>query len=245
MKRKTVQMILRRGPVPTRLAETQARCAALLPRKRRRTGFWQFLSAVWRFTAPPLWGAQAGATALFALAAARESELPSFLCLLGPLLALACLPALFAAERHGMAELEASTCAAGAELTLARLALAGGADLLALTAALGLGVRQGGAGAWALLLYLLVPFLFCSLVTLAVLRRGPGRRGGGAQRCAAVCLATVAGLLALRRYAPGLYTASAVGGWAAGFVLFFCFFARELARLVRACGKGAPYGTYA
>ena len=116
MKRRTAQMILRRGPAPTRLAETQARCAALLPRKRRRTGFWQFLSAVWRFTAPPLWGAQAGATALFALAAARESELPSFLCLLGPLLALACLPALFAAERHGMAELEASTCAAGAWL---------------------------------------------------------------------------------------------------------------------------------
>ena len=96
-----------------------------------------------------------------------------------------------------------------------------------------------------LFFYLLVPFLFCSLVTLAVLRRGPGRRGGGAQRCAAVCLATATGLLALRRYAPGLYTASAVGGWAAGFVLFFCFFARELTRLVRACGKGAPYGTYA
>ena len=72
MKRRAVQMILRRGPAPTRLAETQARCTALLPRKRRRTGFWQFLSAVWRFTAPPLWGAQAGATALFALAAARE-----------------------------------------------------------------------------------------------------------------------------------------------------------------------------
>ena len=237
MKRRTAQMILRRGPVPTRLAETQARCAALLPRKRRRTGFWQFLSAVWRFTAPPLWGAQAGATALFALAAARESELPSFLCCWARYWPSPALPALFAAERHGMAELEASTCAAGAELTLARLALAGGADLLALTAALGLGVRQGGPGRGRFCSICWCLFLFCSLVTLAVLRRGPGRRGGGAQRCAAGVFGNGGRAAGAAAVSPGLYTPRPSGAGRPGLSSSSVFLPVNLPGLCGPAGK--------
>ena len=39
MKRRTAQMILRRGPVPTRLAETQARCAGPAAAQKAAHGF--------------------------------------------------------------------------------------------------------------------------------------------------------------------------------------------------------------
>ena len=65
----------------------------------------------------------------------------------------------------------------------------------------------------------------------AAVRGGVFGNGGRAAGTAAVCAGAVHGLG--RR---------GLGGRVCPLLLFF---ARELARLVRACGKGAPYGTYA
>ena len=83
-----LQRLLCQGPRPTRLAQTQQKCAALLQETpaRPRTGFWAFLSQVWRFTGVPIWAAQGAAAALFFLAAAGQKDLVSWLPLLGPLL---------------------------------------------------------------------------------------------------------------------------------------------------------------
>ncbi|WP_295475371.1 hypothetical protein [uncultured Subdoligranulum sp.] len=113
-----LQRLLCQGPRPTRLAQTQQKCAALLQETpaRPRTGFWAFLSQVWRFTGVPIWAAQGAAAALFFLAAAGQKDLVSWLPLLGPLLVAVCLPVLFAGQRYDMDELEASTCVSRAEL---------------------------------------------------------------------------------------------------------------------------------
>ena len=227
-----LQRLLCQGPRPTRLAQTQQKCAALLQETpaRPRTGFWAFLSQVWRFTGVPMWAAQGAAAALFFLAAAGQNDLVSWLPLLGPLLVGACLPILFAGPRYEMDELEASTCVSRAELALAKLVLAAAADLVLLTSALALGSTRTGKALLPLFFYLLVPFLFCALTALAVLRRCPRSHG---TICLAVCCATAAGLLAVHLAAPQLYETSALGGWALAFTGFGGFFVRELVFLLQ------------
>ena len=227
-----LQRLLCQGPRPTRLAQTQQKCAALLQETpaRPRTGFWAFLSQVWRFTGVPMWAAQGAAAALFFLAADWDKEPGCWLPLLGPLLVVVCLPVLFAGQRYEMDELEASTCISRAELALAKLILAAAADLVILTSALVLGRSQTGKALLPLFFYLLVPFLFCAMVALTVLRRCPRSNG---TICIAVCSVAAAGLLAVHLAAPQLYETSALGGWALAFTGFGGFFVRELVFLLQ------------
>ena len=100
MNSSALHRLLCQGPQPSRMAETKQKCAALLQENpvRHRTGFWTFLSQVWRFTGAPMWAAQGAASLLFFLAAAGQKDLVSWLPLLGPLLVGVCLPVLFAAS---------------------------------------------------------------------------------------------------------------------------------------------------
>ena len=236
-----LQRLLCQGPRPTRLAQTQQKCAALLQETpaRPRTGFWAFLSQVWRFTGVPMWAAQGAAAALFFLAAAGQKDLVSWLPLLGPLLVGACLPILFVGPRYEMDELEASTCVSRAELAFAKLVLAAAADLVILTSALVLGRSQTGKALLPLFFYLLVPFLFCAMVALTVLRRCPRSHG---TICLAVCCATAAGLLMIHLAAPQLYETSALGGWILAFLVFGGFFVRELISLFQQRKEGIISG---
>ena len=236
--------LLCQGPQPFRIAETKQKCAALLQENpvRHRTGFWTFLSQVWRFTGAPMWAAQGAASLLFFLAAAGQKDLVSWLPLLGPLLVGVCLPVLFAGQRFDMDELEASTCVSCAELALAKLILAAAADLVFLTAALALGKSQTGKALLPLFFYLLVPFLFCALTSLTVLRRCPRSNG---VVCIVVCSATAAGLLVVHLAAPQLYETSALGGWMLAFLVFGGFFVRELISLFQQRKEGIIGGVAA
>ena len=226
-----LRRMLHQGPPPRRLAQTQQRCAALLAGGcRRRAGFWQFLSEVWRFAGGPMWAAQGGVALLFALAAAGRAQEAACLPLLGPVLVAVSLPALFAGRRYAMDELEATTCLSVGELMLAKLVLAAAADGVALTVVVLLGWARAQVPLLPLLLHLWVPFLVCALAALVAVRRFPR---GGAQLCFGVCAATAAGLMGVRWYVPQLYTVSALGGWAVLFVLFAVFFFREAAVLIR------------
>lgn len=236
--------LLCQGPQPSRMAETKQKCAALLQENpvRQRTGFWTFLSQVWRFTGVPMWAAQGAASVLFFLAAAGQKDLVSWLPLLGPLLVAVCLPVLFAGQRYDMDELEASTCVSRAELALAKLILAAAADLVILTSALVLGRSQTGKALLPLFFYLLVPFLFCAMVALTVLRRCPRSNG---TICIAVCSVTAAGLLMIHLAAPQLYETSALGGWILAFLVFGGFFVRELISLFQQRKEGIISGVAA
>ena len=229
--------LLCQGPQPSRMAETKQKCAALLQENpvRQRTGFWTFLSQVWRFTGVPMWAAQGAASVLFFLAAAGQKDLVSWLPLLGPLLVAVCLPVLFAGQHYDMDELEASTCVSRAELALAKLILAAAADLVILTSALVLGRSQTGKAVLPLFFYLLVPFLFCALTALTVLRRCPRSNG---TICIIVCSGTAAGLLVIHLAAPQLYETSALSGWIIAFLIFGGFFVRELIALFQQRKEG-------
>lgn len=236
--------LLRQGPRPSRMTETKQKCATLLRGNsaRQRAGFWVFLSQVWRFTGVPMWVAQGVAATLFFLAAATQRELVSWLPLLGPLLVAVSLPVLFAGQRYGMDELEASTCVSRTELSLAKLTLAAAADLVILTSALVLGWSQTGKALLPLFLYLLVPFLLCALTALTVLRRYPQ---SNEVICAVVCFVAAVGLLAIRLAAPQLYETSALGGWILAFAVFGGFFVRELTALVDQRKESIAYGVVA
>ena len=172
----------------------------------------------------------------------RTKDLVSWLPLLGPLLVGVCLPVLFAGQRFDMDELEASTCVSRAELALAKLILAAAADLVFLTAALALGKSQTGKALLPLFFYLLVPFLFCALTSLTVLRRCPRSNG---VVCIVVCSATAAGLLVVHLAAPQLYETSALGGWMLAFLVFGGFFVRELISLLQQRKEGIIGGVAA
>lgn len=244
MNSSALHRLLCQGPQPSRIAETKQKCAALLQENpvRHRTGFWTFLSQVWRFNGAPMWAAQGAASLLFFLAAAGQKDLVSWLPLLGPLLVGVCLPVLFAGQRFDMDELEASTCVSRAELALAKLILAAAADLVFLTAALALGKSQTGKALLPLFFYLLVPFLFCALTSLTVLRRCPRSNG---MICIVVCSATAAGLLVVHLAAPQLYETSALGGWMLAFLVFGGFFVRELVSLLQQRREGIIGGVAA
>ena len=141
-----------------------------------------------------------------------------------------------------MDELEASTCVSRAELALAKLILAAAADLVFLTAALALGKSQTGKALLPLFFYLLVPFLFCALTSLTVLRRCPRSNG---MICIVVCSATAAGLLVVHLAAPQLYETSALGGWMLAFLVFGGFFVRELISLFQQRKEGIIGGVAA
>ena len=149
---------------------------------------------------------------------------------------------LFAGQRFDMDELEASTCVSRAELALAKLILAAAADLVILTSALVLGRSQTGKALLPLFFYLLVPFLFCAMVALTVLRRCPRSNG---TICIAVCSVTAAGLLMIHLAAPQLYETSALGGWILAFLVFGGFFVRELISLFQQRKEGIIGGVAA
>ena len=182
-----------------------------------------------------VWGAEGAAVVLCFGAAAGQEELVSWVRLLGPLVVAVCLPVLCAGQRYDMDELEASTCVSRAELALAKLILAAAADLVILTSALVLGRLQTGKALLPLFFYLLVPFLFCALTALTVLRRCPRSNG---TVCIVVCSVTAAGLLLVHLAAPQLYETSALSGWILAFLVFGGFFVRELISLFQQRKEG-------
>ena len=88
----------------------------------------------------------------------------------------------------------------------------------------------------------LVPFLFCALTALTVLRRCPRSNG---TICIAVCSVTAAGLLMIHLAAPHLYETSALGGWILAFLVFGVFFVRELISLFQQRKEGIIGGVAA
>lgn len=89
-----------------------------------------------------------------------------------PLFALTVFPALFRGRRYNMTELEASTRASGAQIVLAKLVLAGGANLVCLTLLLCLEffLNASPIQTGRLILYAIVPYLICMTVLLRSMR---------------------------------------------------------------------------
>lgn len=124
-----------------KLEETVKLCVEIMreqksaqkPQEEPRMGFAQYLSDIFRFEGIPIFGIQA--VTLFVICAAiygvagSPNYIPAFM----PLLVLTVLPAMFKCQYYGMSEIEAVTRASGSQVVLAKLALAGAANLVCIT----------------------------------------------------------------------------------------------------------------
>ena len=207
-----------------------------------RLGFWQFLSGVFRFEWLPIVGFQAVALLLAGLFLYGASQDLKYLPVFIPLFILAAVPVVFQGQYFGMSELEAVTRSSGAQVILAKLLLAGAANLVCMTMLLCLEVHLTGSirDLGRMILYCLVPYLVCMTILLYLIRSG---RKNGMTLAVAASLGSCLFWRASSRVVPGLYELSAMGVWIAAFTVFSVFFAREICFIVKADKEGKMYGT--
>ena len=89
-----------------------------------------------------------------------------------PLFVLAAIPVMFRCRYYGMSEIEAVTRASGAQILLAKLVLAGAANLVCMTVLISLAVHLQNSykELGQIILYCLVPYLVCMVSMLRLLR---------------------------------------------------------------------------
>lgn len=249
MKKKDIKNVLSKGPAPKRLLETQRLCMVILNEQQgipeeERTGFWTFLSDIFRHSGLRLWGMQILILTVVCAGILSVPNVPNVIPLFTPLFLLACIPSLFQNQTYSMSELEAATRASGAQIVLAKLVLAGAADLICLTIILVLAIVKTdfSANMFQLILYAVVPLLGCMAAMLWCIRMC---KRHAFQISMLVCFSASIFAGVLSRLTPKLYELSAVGVWIIAFVIFTCFFIREIYFLTEARKEGKMYGTIA
>ena len=100
------------------------------------------------------------------------ADVPKYIPAFMPLFILAVMPVLFKSQFYGMSEIEAATRASGAQIMLAKLVLAGAANLVCITVILCLEVSlQNHCNELGqMILYCLVPYLVYMAGMLRVIR---------------------------------------------------------------------------
>lgn len=207
-----------------------------------RTGFWAYLSDVFRFEGLSIFGLQILALLVSCLGIVTVAVIPAALPAFMPLFGLAVMPVLYRGQVYGMCEMEAVTRASGAQIVLAKLILAGAAELLCMTAMLCVEVSVWGASdqIMQMILYIVVPFLVCMVELLRSIRTCRHR---STATYMAVSLSACVGWGVSARYFPWLYETSATGLWIVGLIVFASFFIREICFIIQMRKEGKMYGT--
>lgn len=232
---------------PVRMQETIALCRELTREKKRspeeeRTAFLQYLSDIFRIDGREIVLLQVLMLSVSALGISSAGDVLALLPAFSPLFVLGMLPVLFRGRTYHMTEMEAATRASGAQTVLAKLILAGAANLVCMTLLLGMELirKKAVESAGRMILYLFVPYLICLVLTLWSLRK-KNREGMRISLVFTVCSCLVWGVLS--KVCPWLYEASAMGIWLLLFVVSGAFFAKEL-KVILCAGKGGwMYGT--
>ena len=231
-------------------AGTVARCKEVVRRygdgwEEERTGFWQFLSDVFRFEGLSIFGLQAGILFLICIWLGTIDHIIDnvsyYIPAVTPLFALAVIPPLLRSQFYRMGEMEAVTRASGAEILLAKLILAGAANLIGITAVLCLAMyaRQSGGGLGQMILYGLVPYLVCMTTILRLIRL---RKKERLPVCAVATTGFCVVWLISASGMPQMYETSATGVWILLFITFCGFFGREIRFMIERKREGKGYG---
>ena len=247
--RKYLQRSLQQETQPKRLEETIMFCTEIVREQHAlaeepRTGFFKYLSEVFRFYGIPLFGLQAVTLLIVGLAVSTVAGGPKDIPVFMPLFVLAVMPVIFKSQFYGMSEIEAATRASGVQIILAKLILAGAANLVCMTALLCLEVylQNSCKEIGQMILYCLVPYLVCmaAMLRLARLRRKENIPVYGvATLSSCVCWGMSARVL------PWLYEASATGLWLTAFLVFTMFFIKEVCFIIETNKEGKIYGIIA
>lgn len=229
--------------------ETVRICKTIVLTQKRmteeeRTNFFEYLADVFRFDGFPILGLQAVVLLLVCLNLSFIVKTPALMPVFMPLFVLAICPVLFRCSRYKTAELEASTRASGAQIALAKLVLAGGANLVCLTLLvwLELCLKTSPVQTGQLILYAIVPYLICMVTLLRDVRLQKYRR---LQPYIFKIFAFCLGWSIMPNVMPALYEASATGVWIAAFLAFGAFFLREIIYIATMRKRGKMYGIIA
>ena len=151
---------------PKRLEETIKLCTEIVreqevTRAEPRTGFFHYLSDVFRFEGIPIFGLQAVTLFIVCLTIASIADVPKNIPILCRCLYWLSYQQIFKSQYYGMSEIEAVTRASGAQITLAKLVLAGAANLVCITILLCMEVylQNSYKEIGQMVLYCLVPYL--------------------------------------------------------------------------------------
>lgn len=234
---------------PKRLEETIKLCTEIVreqevTRAEPRTGFFHYLSDVFRFEGIPIFGLQAVTLFIVCLTIASIADVPKNIPIFMPLFVLAIMPAIFKSQYYGMSEIEAVTRASGAQITLAKLVLAGAANLVCITILLCMEVylQNSYKEIGQMVLYCLVPYLVCMVALLRLIRL---QKKQSLQICAIVMLGSCICWGMSARILPWLYETSAVGVWIVTFLIFAMFFINEIHYIAEMRKEGKMYGIVA
>jgi len=234
---------------PERLDETIKCCTEIMReqvnhKEEPRTDFLQYLSDVFRFEGIPIFILQAVTLFAVCLTIVTVADIPQNIPVFMPLFVLAAMPVLFKSQFYGMSEMEAATRASGAQIMLAKLVLAGSANLVCITIILCLEVslRSDLRELGQMVLYCLVPYLVCmtGLLKTVRLHHKDGVRAG-----AVGILGSCVLWASSSKFVPGIYAASAIGLWLMAFVVFGMFFVKELLFIAEMRKEGKMYGIIA
>lgn len=234
---------------PKRLEETIKCCTEIMreqkiSKEEPRTSFFHYLSDVFRFEGVPIVALQALTLFIVCLTIASVADIPQNIPVFMPLFVLAAMPVVFKSQLYGMSEIEAVTRASGAQIMLAKLVLAGAANLVCITIVLCLEVSlQNNCNQLGqMVLYCLVPYLVCMTGMLRLIRL---QRKESIWTCAVVMLGSCVCWAISSRVIPWLYATSAVGFWLIAFVVFGMFFVKEVLFIAEMRKEGKMYGIIA
>lgn len=229
-----------------KIDETIAGCKEIMYRKRadekeKRTGFWQFLSDVFRFEGLSIFGLQAGVLILVCLQIGIIDDVTYYIPAFTTLFSLAVMPVLLRSQFYNMGEMEAVTRASGAEIILAKLILAGAANLVCITIlfCLIMHVRNFSESMGQIVLYGLVPYLVCMTAILRLIRL---RRKERIPFCIVAPISFWFCCEISARAFPQIYETSATGLWIILFFIFAVFFGKEIVFIWKMRREGKQYG---
>jgi len=213
------------------------------PQEEPRTGFVRYLSDIFRFEGLPLFGLQAVTLFIICLIISAL-DISKYISGFMPLFVLAVMPVMFRCQYYGMSEIEAVTRASGSQIVLAKLVLAGAANLVCMTVLISFEVylQNSCSEIGQIILYCLVPYLVCMVSMLRLIRL---RRKENIQICTVMVLGSCVCWGVLARTLPWLYEASAFGLWIVAFLFFAAFFIKEVYFIITMRKEGKMYGIIA
>ena len=234
---------------PKRLDETIKGCTDIMreykfSKEEPRTSFFHYLSDVFRFEGVPIFILQAVTLFIVCLMITSVADIPQNIPVFMPLFVLAVMPVIFKSQFYGMSEIEAVTRASGAQIVLAKLVLAGAANLVCITIVLCLEVslQNNYSELGQMVLYCLVPYLVCMTGMLRLVRL---QRKESVPMGAAVMIGSCVCWAVTSRVIPWIYATSAIGFWLIAFFVFGMFFFKEVLFIVEMRKEGKIYGIIA
>lgn len=239
-----LKQILQQKAAPMRMEETKQICHYIMDSQiaaEPRTNFTQFLSDVFHFESLSILGLQTITLFFLCLLMGEIADAPSYLPVFMPLFVLAVMPSIFKRRYYRMSEMEAVTRASNSQIALAKLILAGGANLVCITVLIvfEVSLQNSCAGIGRMILYCIVPYLCCATILLRIMR---SKNREYLPIGIAFMLSMCALFAILARIAPQLYESSAVVGWLLLFLFFFVFFAKEIYYIISVWKVGKNYG---